>query len=145
MDDAAFGHKYEVISLVKECAARLQAKLTAESAAKMLIEADKLEIEFLKISVLDFIVSNSCVFKKVRETEGYHELPAPLLDEMLAHAMGMKKRRREPDSREFPDGTHWTNLTVEQLWRALGERGLDTCGGDKLDLVTRLQRADVET
>merc|ERR1712232_1253825 len=115
--------KYEVLPLVEECARRFQGKLTAASAARMLIEADKFGIDSLKTSALEFIVSTRSVFEEVQQSEGFQELPGDLVKEILARSMGVRKRPREPLNHKFPDGTRWNALTVAQLKTALDERG----------------------
>jgi len=135
------GHQYEVLPLVEECSARLQKELTTDTAATMLLEADKFGISSMKKCALDFITSTTCVFKKVRESQGYQALPAVLLDEILASTFGLGKRSRDNSEYEYPDGSSWSTLKLASLRRALTERGL-SASGVKAELVTRLQQAE---
>merc|ERR1712232_279186 len=87
----AAAHKYDVKSLVAECAARLQARLSPENVAAILAEADKLGIAALKDAALHYIASCSHTFQAVQESEGYRKLSADVLQQILANCMGTHK------------------------------------------------------
>jgi len=134
----AIAHKYDVKSLVAECATRLQAQLSPGNAAATLAEADKLGIAALKDTALHFMTSSSQTFEAVQESETYGKLPAELLQQLLAHSMGTNKRNRTSAGiYEYHNGTAWDRLLVRDLKAALGERGLAT-SGNKAELVDRL-------
>lgn len=134
----ALAHKYEVTALIAECSSTLESKLNPENAAAMFSESDMLNVECLKNAALDFMLRDSGTFEEVQSSAAFTALPARLVKELLARAMGARKRDRPVESYEFPDGTQWAALTVARLKLALAERALPTTG-PKTQLVTRLQ------
>lgn len=134
----SLAHKYDVQGLLLECTRRWQAKLEAGSVARLLQEADKLGIADLKQSAIEFITHDRLTFEEVQDSEDFKQLPPALLQEVISHLMGARKRPRVSDSHEVPDDSEWESLSVARLKQALRERGLPTTG-NKIDLITRLQ------
>ena len=137
----AAADQYQLPRLASLCEEQLCAGMTIENVAARLVVAELHSAAQLKEYCLDYIGERPA---EVMATEGWQQLGTQpnLLQELFAHAKGVRKRPRAEDDEQGSLGV----LTAEQvrlmrvgeLRAALQERGLDT-SGLKVALVARLE------
>merc|ERR1712032_889993 len=105
------------------------------NAAETLLLADRYDLTTVKEATINFMSRDRMTIQAIQDTEAFDELSKELVMELFAALAGTKRKRTA--SLEFPDGSDWSKLSLNQLRRACVERSLPKIGA-KASLVERL-------
>eukprot|EP00928_Gymnodinium_smaydae_P055331 TRINITY_DN38908_c0_g1_i1.p1 TRINITY_DN38908_c0_g1~~TRINITY_DN38908_c0_g1_i1.p1 ORF type:complete len:574 (-),score=73.84 TRINITY_DN38908_c0_g1_i1:286-2007(-) len=131
--------KYQVACLLDVCKKLLVKHLCIANFCRTLIWASELRDAWLMHKCLNFASSDQERMKRLQDQREFDDLPPPLLRQLLMSAYGAgKSTKRKRGDFEFPDDSRWERMSIAQLHRACGERGLNNMG-DRAVLIARLR------